>query len=329
MLDCEAWFGPTGLGIEEMAAFYDYSEPFSAECRAFGRLKEAGHEELSIDCFGYVLLDEKHELLMMDRFSHLGLDFEGSFEQSWPGSRSHFLGKSGKPPPIRGIVKQLGQIDELQNRSARTILDNITRLQQLGIVYVDVAARNLVGGQFADFSTAVTTPHYITNPELSKSLSPELVAAAELNAFKHSLIDFFDFDEMVKEWNEEQEDSKKVSVFAFPTRYGRRGKHGYNLRPTPERMRLYSFVDPRKYDWRGRGGTNPSGSGGFNPGRKANRRWKLQATPPKWYYNSDYGDTAEVMKGYRGDQLHWTYRDGGFIPWKESGWYFNLERYPP
>jgi Kinetochore Sim4 complex subunit FTA2 len=60
----DTWEGPEygkeNDDLEMMSAFYNYSEPFSAECRAFGRFKESGHEELAIQCFGYVLLDEEH-----------------------------------------------------------------------------------------------------------------------------------------------------------------------------------------------------------------------------------------------------------------------------
>ena len=35
-----------------MTAFYNYSEPFSCKCRAFGRLQETSHENLAVDCFG-------------------------------------------------------------------------------------------------------------------------------------------------------------------------------------------------------------------------------------------------------------------------------------
>lgn len=44
-----------------MTAFYNYSEPFPAECRVFERLEEAVHPELAVRCFDYVLLDERHE----------------------------------------------------------------------------------------------------------------------------------------------------------------------------------------------------------------------------------------------------------------------------
>lgn len=80
-----------------MSAFYNYSEPFSCECRAFGRLQEACQEELATRCFGYLLLDEEHERTMMNQFSHLKLDFNGNGD--YPGlenMRSRFPGKDGR-----------------------------------------------------------------------------------------------------------------------------------------------------------------------------------------------------------------------------------------
>lgn len=58
-----------------MTVFYNYSEPFSAECRAYGRLREAGWEELAVRCLGYVLLDEEHERVLKERFGHQCYDF--------------------------------------------------------------------------------------------------------------------------------------------------------------------------------------------------------------------------------------------------------------
>lgn len=46
---------------EAWDAFCPYIEPFYAECRAFGRLHETGHQDLAIECYGYVLLDKQQE----------------------------------------------------------------------------------------------------------------------------------------------------------------------------------------------------------------------------------------------------------------------------
>lgn len=127
-----------------MSAFYNYSEPFSCECRAFGRLQGAGHKELAVRCFGYVLLDEEHEHALMIRFSDLKLDFNGDIE--YPGGedmRSRFLGKDGRASPIRGVVKDFGLEDEenLRPTLMRKIFRDVIKLQQLGIFRIDVATR--------------------------------------------------------------------------------------------------------------------------------------------------------------------------------------------
>ena len=114
-----------------MSAFYDYAEPFGCECRAFGRLHEAGHEELAVGCFGYVLLDEDHESALHSRFADI--DFNGNIEL--PGGsdmRSRFLGRDGRAPPIRGVVKEFMhqiQEDELQPVVFSKMLGDIGRLQ--------------------------------------------------------------------------------------------------------------------------------------------------------------------------------------------------------
>lgn len=94
-----------------MTPFYNYSEPFSCECRAFGRLQEAGHENLAVDCFGYVLLDEDHERALHtqfpDKFFNGNPDNphdDGADEET--NMRTRFLGRDGRKPPLRGIVKE-------------------------------------------------------------------------------------------------------------------------------------------------------------------------------------------------------------------------------
>ena len=186
-----------------MSAFYNYSEPFSCECRAFGRLQEAGYEELAIKCFGYVLLDEEHEHTMTTQFSNLKLEFNGDIE--YPGGddmRSRFLGKDGRAPPIRGVVKDFGLEDEenLRTTLVRKILRDVIKLQQLGIIRIDVATRQIIDDKISDFSTALTIPHFLTTPELNPRLTPEMICAMELETFKLFISDYLDFDEMMFDW---------------------------------------------------------------------------------------------------------------------------------
>jgi len=318
-----------------MSAIYEYSEPFSCECRAFGRLQEDGYEELAVRCYGYVLLDEEHERVVMDQFSHLEINFNGNIQYSgYEDLRSRFVGKGvDRAPPIRGIVKEFGPTEEdLQTRGARRILKDIIRLQQLGIIHIDVGHRQLVGGKLCDFSTAITVPHFITTPELNPCLEPEWIPALEFETFQFSINDYWEFDEMVREWNYEQEErktkKKKISVYAFPGGRGCRIK--YDLRSTPLRERVYSFVDPRLYDWRtssasprkvatGARGRRKSGRG--TTGGRHGKLRRLAPRPPRWYLDCDK-DVATRLKNSTSfsTSLDWEFRDGLIFP-RKRGWF--------
>ncbi|QLI71349.1 uncharacterized protein G6M90_00g079300 [Metarhizium brunneum] len=333
------WMSPDYEGLyataslEAMSAFYEYSEPFSSECRAFGRLQEAGHEELAVRCFGYLLLDEQHERAITDQFSHHRIRFNGNVDGPLASDelRSRFLGKSGRLPPIRGIVKEFGHLPQaLRTRDARRILQHVTQLHQLGIIYVDVADRQLINHKICDFSTAITTPHYVTNPELNPLIAPEWIPAMEFETFQFSISDYWSFDDMVQLWNAEHKDQKsKLAVYAFPGSRGYPTK--YNLRNTPSRERVFSFVDPRLYDWR-----RPAASPGNKATRASDRqrkrkmgsrradpktRVRLDAKPPKWYLDCNDQVTANLKLGTAGrgwtTSLRWEFRDGRIFPRKK------------
>lgn len=323
---------------EAMKAFYNYAEPFSCECRAFGRLQEAGHEELAIKCFGYVLLDEAHEQTIMTQFSDLRIEFTGNCEYSGDEYlRSRFLSKDGRVPPIRGIVKELGLKDAdetLQAPLARKILRDIKKLQQLGIMRVDIATRQVMDGKIIDFSMAVTTPHFLTNPELNPHLTPEMVSAVELEAFKSCLHDYVDFHIMISDWNLENKGKKrKVSVFPFPKEDSEdRGwviEHG--LRSKTASTRLYTFVDPRKYDWKAcpasaeaseKEKTKRRRSGrilkrGIHENREAGSskvRRRLSSKPSMWYYDCDGPLAQHMVSSPFYPPLRWEYKDGLMFP---------------
>ena len=317
--------------LEAMRAFYDYSEPFSAECRAFGRLQESDHQDLAIPCFGYILLDEQHERALMDQFKdalwlkYIQLDFNGAADMGIgnPPLRPRLLGRDGREAPIRGIVKAVGPTDEhLRDKDARRILRDMISLQQLGIISLDPQYWQFVSGKFCDFSTAVTTPHFMTSPELSPSIAPEWIPRMEFATFNASIHDFHAFDNMVLSWNNEHDDPKdKLSVWAFPG--GKGGGVKYNLRSTPARECVYSFVDPRRYDWRpsatvatraaGHSKAN-RGAQGLPRGTISKPRRRLVARPPRWIYYCEPGRAEWIRRGTLPSYMGWEYKDGRFSP---------------
>ncbi|KAH7150216.1 kinetochore Sim4 complex subunit FTA2-domain-containing protein [Dactylonectria estremocensis] len=310
--------------LEEMTRLSSFSEPFNAECRAFGRLQEAGRTELAVQCFGYVLLDEKHERALHSQlrgYNDTEIKFNGNADVcsqfEFPYCRGRFVHttKSGKPPPIRGILKEFGQGNEdLRKRNARKILQDVIKMQQLGMVQLDVAHRQLINGKHADFSSTITTPHYRLNLELNIKLTPQLRVALEFEAFQLSISDYWEFDDMIYEWNDEHEDPKDhLFVYAFSRKWGSRGEPRYNLRSTPERDRVYTYVDPRTYNWKYYvAKQRPPGEiqGGEKP------RQKLDAKPPKWWLFDTRSAVAAKMR--RSTQwstsIHWVCENRRFVP---------------
>ncbi|KAI1317819.1 kinetochore Sim4 complex subunit FTA2-domain-containing protein [Xylariaceae sp. FL0255] len=321
---------------ETMSALYNYMDPFSNECRAFGRLQEDGHEDLAVKCYGYLLLDEEQERYLLEHFTDINgarLKFhegDDSLEDGDPLSRIRC--KDARPSPIRCIVKEFGPTDpDLKSSDVRRILREIIQLQQLGIIQIDVAHRQLVGGKLCDFSVAITVPHIITSPELNPRLTPYWVSRMEFEAFQFSISDYWDFDDMINEWNEdEQYDNRrknKISVLAFP---GGNGHIKYNLRSIPARERFFSFVDPRLCEWRSCASdiedhvnTRKSRQRAKN-GRVENpsgvvpkARQRLQAKPPRWFYDCDHETAARLNRGrLRGlsTSLDWEFKDGLIFP---------------
>ncbi|KAH6981826.1 kinetochore Sim4 complex subunit FTA2-domain-containing protein [Ilyonectria sp. MPI-CAGE-AT-0026] len=318
---------------EAMTFAYQYSEPFNCECRAFGRLQEAGYDDLAVECFGYLLLDEEHEHAMRQfwKASHpYDIMFNGSSESvDEEDMRSCFQDKNAKPPPIRGIVKEFGQgMKVLQTRGARKIMREMSLLQQLGIFNLDPGIRQMVNNKWADFSLAFTVPHYISNTELNPHLTPEMIADLEFEAFNICRNDYMDFDEMVFFWNKHAKYRKDtISVQALPHRSS--FKDSYDLRRLPSRERAYSYVDPRLYDWKA------SASMGEVDGRQSDRKAKgskrgtpagvirktrrrLNACPPRWYFSGDSKKAKEAKFDFY-FRLHWDFKDGFMFPRKQDG----------
>ncbi|KJK93717.1 hypothetical protein H633G_02397 [Metarhizium anisopliae BRIP 53284] len=276
--DCD-WEGLPECGTKEFeelgegqeyrelySALYNYAEPFTCECRAYGRIQESGHETLALKCYGYVLLDEQHERRMMAQFQHpssgVCLDFNGSIDASIPDDvRWRFVGKSGRAPPIRGIVKELGVPDEenLRPAVARSILRDIIRMQKLGIIGIDVMDVQIVSGKLCDFSTAITTPHFLTTPEINPHLTAEMVSLMEFATFDKALSDYKRFDDMIREWNRFGGKARPISITAFPG--GRGCGLKYNLRNKAARERIFTYVDPRStvIKWSGARGLSTTG----------------------------------------------------------------------
>lgn len=300
-------------------AFARYCEPFNAECRAFGRLKEAGCEDLAIRCFGYVLLSEENEVSLKCKFKNMKLSFDGdgtgdihnNSPYSW---RALFRGKGGKRPPIRGILKECGQEADVPTEEYfNQMHQSIVSLQQLGIVRLDIDPERFIDGKLADFSMAYTTPHFALNPELNKDLTPNQVAMVDFEAFRVSLADYLAFNRAVNYYTDLAVDEHNKYYRHSQNSKGDGKRPEIKVLGIPDTEHpldpdeFYTWVNPRSYDWRLKKQVDREAPGEGEP--------SMQGYSPGWIYHCDDAKKAAVLiRGRDIDEQLFQFNGGLFWP---------------
>ncbi|KAJ4328225.1 hypothetical protein N0V84_001265 [Fusarium piperis] len=185
---CDPWsseyyWGPL-LGEEtplDTAAYY--TDPFFAECRAYGRIEDAIRRGklrtgIAVPCHGYMFLKKADERILRDRGVDLGLDdVDLDFQQSIQG---------GCRP--RAIVKDFVPGDSgVNDKSASKILRNIRALNREKIYNRDIRVDNFRNGQLVDFGSSWTEPHALM----------DALSARDVRGQKAS--DLALFDDMIEE----------------------------------------------------------------------------------------------------------------------------------
>ncbi|KAK3291783.1 kinetochore Sim4 complex subunit FTA2-domain-containing protein [Chaetomium fimeti] len=131
--------------------FYtDYFDPFSCECRAYGRLKEENREHLAVRSHGYLLLTPAQELEITRSIA----GSEPSRSNIWDRSEEH------QHLPIQAIVKDLAESQEpFTAKQVPDMWADLKELHELGILVRDIRIFNYLGGKLIDFSRSWSTPH--------------------------------------------------------------------------------------------------------------------------------------------------------------------------
>ncbi|KAF5709243.1 kinetochore sim4 complex subunit FTA2 domain-containing protein [Fusarium mundagurra] len=282
------WDDPNALG-----AFYPYSEPFTCECRAFGRLQETGYEELAVKCFGYILLDDAHERTMMNQFAHLPAH---KLSFTYDGYNDNDEEEYYKDPNLRDM------------RSVFVAAMVASRhFEQLGITDLDIAYRQIINGKLSDFSTSITVPHFASNPEWNLHLSRRCRSKIEFELFATCYKDFRDFDIMIHDWNKENKDhkDKQINLKALPEGYPPERRR---LRNTSAQRRLNTHVDPRNYT-RYLPYTN-------RQGQIVQRTLRALARKPSvWHMECSATAIRRLKESARIEAgLHWQYQNGHIVP---------------
>ncbi|PHH92216.1 hypothetical protein CDD83_8416 [Cordyceps sp. RAO-2017] len=165
----------------ETIAFHN--DPFFAECRAYGRIKEAQAKrmlkrEVAVRCEGFLLLQDEDRKILEGK----GVDFEeqdvaeggdcnsggGGIDDQKEKEQKDFVDRPQKPgkrqgrQPVRAIVKELASTESgVEAPSLRRILRNISKLNRLDIYNQNIRKDNFRNEKLVDFGSSWTEPHCI------------------------------------------------------------------------------------------------------------------------------------------------------------------------
>ncbi|VUC34645.1 unnamed protein product [Clonostachys rosea] len=162
-----------------------YTDPFYAECRAYGRIREATKRRPKISdaatrCYGFLFLSEKDQKYLEEKKCDLGLaKVDLAYQRQTAG---------GVRP--RAIVKSLASSDHgVTELDLKKILDRILVLNRERIYNMDIRLDNIKDGKLVDFGSSWTEPHIL------------LHALDAGTAYSYRTTDRVMFDEMLEDEN--------------------------------------------------------------------------------------------------------------------------------
>ncbi|KAI9149999.1 hypothetical protein HJFPF1_09749 [Paramyrothecium foliicola] len=134
-----------------------YTDPFFSECRAYGRIQDALDNKAlaanpAMPCYGYILLQQKDEEILLEKGLNLRHDLTDSDTEEQTPEKS----------PIRALVKKLASpASGVTTRRQAKICMDLLKLNELQIYNRDIRAENYRDGLLVDFGSSITLPHIL------------------------------------------------------------------------------------------------------------------------------------------------------------------------
>ncbi|RYC78156.1 hypothetical protein BFJ63_vAg18970 [Fusarium oxysporum f. sp. narcissi] len=182
-MSTEYFWGPL-LGEDTSLDTAAYcTDPFYAECRAYGRIKEATEErileqEVAVLCHGFFFLKPQDQKALENDGIDLGLGLvDSKYQESTIGGLK-----------ARAIVKNLASSNSgITSESIENIQNKVLSMNKAGIYNMDIRIVNFCDGLLVDFGSSWTEPHAL------------LAAQSSEAAEEYKLADLVMFDQMVKD----------------------------------------------------------------------------------------------------------------------------------
>ncbi|RBR22483.1 hypothetical protein FVER53590_28422 [Fusarium verticillioides] len=170
-MSTEYFWGPL-LGEDtslDTAAYY--TDPFYAECRAYGRIREGTDRrilksDVAVASHGFFFLESKDQEALQNRNIDLGLDsVDINYQRSTIGGLR-----------ARAIVKDVASPESgITSTNMRRILGKLVSMNKAGIYNMDIRIDNFRDGRLVDFGSSWTEPHALLG-----SLSYEAATESKL-----------------------------------------------------------------------------------------------------------------------------------------------------
>ena len=137
--------------IVSLDKLHAHADPFYNECRAYGKLREAGLDgKVAVRCHGYTTLPPAIELELEERFDVTDWD------------RDDYDKPVEARAAFRAIVKDLVGADiPLTHRVVKKMKKDLLQIRRQNIYPSDIKRKNYKHGLLLDFSTAITEPNYL------------------------------------------------------------------------------------------------------------------------------------------------------------------------
>ena len=129
-------------------------DPFFNECRAFGRIIEAGlNGKIAVECHGYLAISPKLEGELQKKFN----------VSKWRRPEHEYKEPFSKRQPFRAIVKALLPTGNppIHSKNVRKALRDLKKMNKLGVYSLDIQVRNYVCGVLVDLGLAIAEEHYL------------------------------------------------------------------------------------------------------------------------------------------------------------------------
>ncbi|TGJ78287.1 hypothetical protein E0Z10_g10477 [Xylaria hypoxylon] len=139
-----------------------YTDPFYAECRAYGRIGDGRvdrhsksprvRQQTAVECYGYLLLSARDERWLIEQGHDLKADLDREVREALEGDTR-----------VRAIVKHLDESPgSLHAGNIGRAWKSVSILNNsLKIYNMDIKADNFIGFRLVDFGSSWTEPHEI------------------------------------------------------------------------------------------------------------------------------------------------------------------------